>query len=74
MWEAAGYVVSRLIRIRYGNVIIGRQLARGKWRDLTRQEMNTLLQSVGMAAEVTKASAVRKKTSGRKKQAYRKRK
>lgn len=67
LWEAAGFVVSRLIRLRYGNVTIGRQLARGKWRDLSRQEMDRLLASVGMAAEVPSARPTRKKVTAKKK-------
>lgn len=38
LWEAAGCTVSRLIRVRYGNVELGRRLAPGQWRPLTEDE------------------------------------
>ena len=34
MWEAVGVRVSRLIRVRYGNVLLGNRTRQGHWRDL----------------------------------------
>jgi len=34
LWESQGLTVSRLTRIRYGNVTLNRTLKQGKWRDL----------------------------------------
>ena len=53
LWEAVGLKVSRLIRIRYDNVELGRQLRPGKWRDLEANEIQLLLQHVGLARQTT---------------------
>lgn len=42
IWEAAGCRVSRLIRVRYGDVELGRRLAGGQWRPLTEVERDGL--------------------------------
>ncbi|MEJ2326361.1 MAG: pseudouridine synthase [Chromatiaceae bacterium] len=48
LWEAAGCRVSRLIRIRYGNVTLGPRLLAGHWRELTDEETGGLLALAGM--------------------------
>jgi 23S rRNA pseudouridine2605 synthase len=48
LWEAAGVQVSRLIRVRYGNVSLGPRVFTGHWRDLTEEEVGGLLQLAGM--------------------------
>ena len=48
LWEAVGCQVSRLIRVRYGNVELGRRLFPGVWRPLTDVERQTLLTLAGM--------------------------
>jgi 23S rRNA pseudouridine2605 synthase len=48
LWEAAGVQVSRLIRVRYGNVSLGPRVFTGHWRDLTDEEIGGLLQLAGM--------------------------
>ncbi|AUB81420.1 23S rRNA pseudouridylate synthase B [Candidatus Thiodictyon syntrophicum] len=48
LWEAVGCQVSRLIRVRYGNIELGRRLFPGVWRPLTDEERRTLLTLVGM--------------------------
>ena len=48
LWEAAGCQVSRLIRVRYGNVALGRRLFPGNWRPLDEGERVELLTLVGM--------------------------
>jgi 23S rRNA pseudouridine2605 synthase len=45
LFEAAGGVVSRLIRIRYGVVVLPRGLKRGHWVDLGPQDVDALQQS-----------------------------
>lgn len=49
LWEAAGCQVSRLIRVRYGNVELGRRLFPGVWRPLTEEERGALLAIAGLA-------------------------
>ncbi|HET7369911.1 MAG TPA: pseudouridine synthase [Gammaproteobacteria bacterium] len=48
MWESQGLTVSRLIRIGYGPIELGRTLPRGKWRELTDGEMRALYTSAGL--------------------------
>ncbi|MGQ9659534.1 MAG: 23S rRNA pseudouridine(2605) synthase RluB [Thermochromatium sp.] len=48
LWEAAGCTVSRLIRIRYGNVELGRRLFPGNWRPLTDEERAELIALAGL--------------------------
>ena len=52
LWEAVGLKVNRLLRIRYANIELGRQLRPGKWRDLEADEMQLLLQHVGLTQQV----------------------
>ncbi|MBK1733325.1 23S rRNA pseudouridine(2605) synthase RluB [Thiococcus pfennigii] len=49
LWEAVGCQVSRLIRVRYGNVALGPRLFAGHWRALTESELDDLLALAGMA-------------------------
>ncbi len=51
LWEAVGLKVSRLIRLRYGNVELGPRLFTGHWRKLTAEEMDGLLALVDMPRE-----------------------
>lgn len=48
MFEALGHAVSRLIRIRYGRVMLPRGLKRGAWVELDEREVRTLSQAVGL--------------------------
>ena len=43
LWEAVGCQVSRLKRIRFGNLWLPKNLAVGRWRPLTAGEVNALL-------------------------------
>jgi 23S rRNA pseudouridine2605 synthase len=47
MFEALGMAVSRLIRIRYGCVVLPRGLRRGVWVDLPASDLQTLQSLVG---------------------------
>jgi 23S rRNA pseudouridine2605 synthase len=47
MFEALGLAVSRLIRIRYGCVVLPRGLRRGVWVDLPASDLQTLQSLVG---------------------------
>lgn len=49
LFEAVGLVVNRLIRIRYGNVVLPRGLRRGMWIDLEDADVKTIRQMVGLA-------------------------
>lgn len=51
LWESQGIQVSRLIRIRYGNITLSKQLPRGGWQEMALPEVNYLRDLVGLAAE-----------------------
>jgi 23S rRNA pseudouridine2605 synthase len=43
LFEAVGLQVSRLIRVRFGPLILARDLRPGRWRELSRAEVRSLL-------------------------------
>jgi 23S rRNA pseudouridine2605 synthase len=47
MLEAVGHAVSRLIRIRYGAMVLPRGLKRGAWMELDDSDINALVQATG---------------------------
>lgn len=49
LWEAAGCTVSRLKRVRFGNVILGARPLPRQWRALTKEEESGLLELAGLA-------------------------
>jgi len=49
LWEAVGHTVSRLIRVRYGAIRLGKDLRPGKWREATKEELYALLAQVKMS-------------------------
>lgn len=55
LWEAVGAQVSRLIRVRYGNVVLGDWLRLGRWRELEQEELTELLALAGMGRETWEA-------------------
>ncbi|OBS10458.1 pseudouridine synthase [Acidihalobacter prosperus] len=54
LWEAVGLAVSRLIRVRYGPIQLGRSLRAGRWRMLEEQELRDLYQAAGLEAPQAK--------------------
>jgi 23S rRNA pseudouridine2605 synthase len=49
MFEAVGHAVSRLIRIRYGAMLLPRGLKRGAWMELDEADIAALVQAAGSA-------------------------
>ncbi|MEY2618018.1 MAG: hypothetical protein RL522_1020 [Pseudomonadota bacterium] len=47
LFEAVGHAVSRLIRIRYGAMLLPRGLKRGAWMELDDSDIRSLLRAVG---------------------------
>jgi 23S rRNA pseudouridine2605 synthase len=45
MFEAVGLTVSRLTRIRYGNLSLSSRLQRGKYQELSPEDVQLVLQS-----------------------------
>lgn len=52
MFEAAGLMVSRLIRTRHGPIALPKGLKRGRWEELEDNEVRSLMESVGLKAPV----------------------
>lgn len=50
MFEAVGHAVSRLIRIRYGSMLLPRGLRRGVWLELDPRDVDRLTAAAGMPA------------------------
>jgi 23S rRNA pseudouridine2605 synthase len=50
MFEAAGLMVSRLIRTRHGPISLPRGLKRGRWEELEDNQVRSLMASVGLKA------------------------
>lgn len=48
LFEAVGRAVSRLIRIRYGAMVLPRGLKRGSWMELDDRDIRSLTQAAGM--------------------------
>jgi 23S rRNA pseudouridine2605 synthase len=51
LWESQDVQVSRLMRIRYGDVKLDRSVPRGGWQELKLAEVNYLRSLVGMQSE-----------------------
>lgn len=68
LWESQGIQVSRLIRIRYGNIKLEKSLPRGGWEEMGLEQVNYLRELVGLPAETeTKVDVTknRRRTSAR---------
>lgn len=55
MFEAVGHAVSRLIRIRYGAMVLPRGLKRGAWMELDAGDINSLTQKARNSAATAAA-------------------
>lgn len=51
LWESQGVEVSRLIRIRYGNIKLEKGLPRGGWEEMDLEQVNYLRELVGLPEE-----------------------
>ena len=51
LWESQGIQVSRLIRIRYGNIKLLKSLPRGGWEEMNLENVNYLRELVGLPPE-----------------------
>ncbi|PIJ51806.1 23S rRNA pseudouridylate synthase [Erwinia sp. OLTSP20] len=60
LWEAVGVQVSRLLRVRYGDILLPKGLPRGGWTELDLQPVNYLREMVGLPAETASRVPVEK--------------
>ncbi|MEY0981296.1 23S rRNA pseudouridine(2605) synthase RluB [Providencia alcalifaciens] len=58
LWESVGVQVSRLIRVRYGDIDLPKGLPRGGWTELGLQQTNYLRELVELAPETESKVAV----------------
>ena len=65
LWEAVGARVSRLIRVRYGNIIMPKSLRKGRVKELEPREIIMLGESVELELEPKPKPAQRKKVRPR---------
>lgn len=63
MFEAVGHAVSRLIRIRYGKMLLPRGLKRGDWMELDALDTEQLVRSAGLGRGSAKTTPVRQSAS-----------
>lgn len=63
MMESVGHAVSRLIRIRYGAMMLPRGLKRGAWLELDEKDIRGLAQAAGVSRPVS--DEVRRAPAGR---------
>lgn len=59
LWESQGLLVSRLIRVRYGPVLLPKRLGRGRFADLTAQQLADLRQAAGLKTAESSAGTLR---------------
>lgn len=57
MFEAVGHAVSRLIRIRYGAMMLPRGLKRGAWMELDEGDIKSLMQAAGPRSSSVQGNA-----------------
>lgn len=65
MFEAVGHAVSRLIRIRYGAMMLPRGLKRGVWVELDQQDISRLTAAAGLPAVGERAERSGARPGGR---------
>lgn len=58
MFEAVGHAVSRLIRIRYGAMVLPRGLRRGAFVELSERDIRSLMQAAGMTPPTSSGKPV----------------
>jgi 23S rRNA pseudouridine2605 synthase len=65
MFEAVGHAVSRLIRIRYGAMVLPRGLKRGAWMELDDVDIRAVMQAAGTRNGQGRGDAVGGRANGR---------
>ncbi|WP_395028203.1 pseudouridine synthase [Comamonas odontotermitis] len=65
MFEAVGHAVSRLIRIRYGAMVLPRGLKRGNWVELDQRDIQALTAAAGAPVRQSRSNAQDNRGRGR---------
>ena len=66
LFDQVGITVNRLIRTRFGNLFLPRNLPQGQWRELGEKDINNVLAMVGMDEALPGASRPARKKTGKK--------
>ena len=66
LFEAVGVTVNRLIRTRFGNLFLPRNLPQGQWRELGEKDINHVLAMVGMDEALPESPRSTKMTTRKK--------
>jgi 23S rRNA pseudouridine2605 synthase len=61
LWESQGLTVSRLKRVRYGDVFIPSKVKQGQWVELERAEVKSLYRMANLAAKELKRATVKER-------------
>jgi 23S rRNA pseudouridine2605 synthase len=61
LWESQGLTVSRLKRVRYGEVLIPSRVRQGRWLELEPQQIRGLYQMADLPAKTLRRSPVRER-------------
>jgi len=64
LWESQGVKVSRLKRVRYGNIFIPSEVKVGRFCELGGKELRSLYQMAGLEYRPAKKTLLRRKTGG----------
>lgn len=62
LFDKVGVTVNRLIRTRFGNLFLPRNLPQGQWRELSEKDINNVLAMVGMQEALPKHRPAKKTT------------
>jgi 23S rRNA pseudouridine2605 synthase len=71
LWESQGLVVSRLKRVRYGDLFIPSSVKKGQWQELGQAEVETLYRMAGLPAKDVLAQTPSQRQAERRQQAKR---
>jgi 23S rRNA pseudouridine2605 synthase len=61
LWESQGLTVSRLKRVRYGEVFIPSRVKQGQWNELERKEVKSLYRMAGLEAKEVRRNTIRER-------------
>lgn len=61
LWESQGLTVSRLKRVRYGEVFIPSKVKQGQWVEMERKEVKSLYRMAGLPMKEIQATTVRER-------------
>jgi 23S rRNA pseudouridine2605 synthase len=59
LWESQGLTVSRLKRVRYGEVFIPSRVKQGQWSELERKEIKGLYRMAGLGVKDVKRGTIK---------------